>query len=575
MTRSHAGLPALVMIAALFGPAAAGAQRAVAENPVIPEPDPVPVDIAAPAVTPSVIFYQGRLTDAGGTPRSGPVTLAISLYAGASSATPLWTETHTLVPLTDGVFSLLLGSLTPFPVNAWTDPDRFLGISVDGTPELTPRLRLASVPFAMEANRLNGKRSTDFDTFGSAAIAAAGLASQLNGSDGDPPNSGSNQVHWNNLYGMPAGFADGVDSVGAGVTVHGQLTGLSANDHPQYALNSVLQVSDGSAPNLGSNRVHWDNLGGVPAPLVSQQLPKEWITAGSLDSTRVAAGGLRGANMALESIGADRLVPASIGSLQVADGSLSGIDIQNESVTGTDIQNGSLTGLDIQDESILTNDITNGTILGVDVALSTITGAHIEDGSINAEDLAPGIVTGMTLADSSIAGQKLVTGAVGPRELANNTVDGSKVVDGSLGAAELKEPPGVAFRNLTGFAATVDSTSGQDILAVTMNSPGPGFVIVHGAAQVFLLHDIGMASTVTLALSTVSGDVPDSTNAEIALPGSFSSELYIFPVVTQNVFPVQAAGPVTFYLTAKKGTQVRDPSLHDVRIQATYVPREY
>lgn len=34
----------------------------------------------------------------------------------------------------------------------------------------------------------------------------------LGTSDGNPPNSGSNSLHWNNLNGVPAGFADGVDA---------------------------------------------------------------------------------------------------------------------------------------------------------------------------------------------------------------------------------------------------------------------------------------------------------------------------------------------------------------------------
>jgi len=40
---------------------------------------------------------------------------------------------------------------------------------------------------------------------------------ELNGlatSDGNPPNAGSNRVHWNNLTGVPPGFVDGFDNAG-------------------------------------------------------------------------------------------------------------------------------------------------------------------------------------------------------------------------------------------------------------------------------------------------------------------------------------------------------------------------
>ena len=37
---------------------------------------------------------------------------------------------------------------------------------------------------------------------------------ELNTSDGDAPNVGSNRIHWDNLNGVPAGFADGTDDTG-------------------------------------------------------------------------------------------------------------------------------------------------------------------------------------------------------------------------------------------------------------------------------------------------------------------------------------------------------------------------
>ena len=36
---------------------------------------------------------------------------------------------------------------------------------------------------------------------------------QLNTSDGDAPNTGSNRVSWDNLVNVPAGVADGVDNI--------------------------------------------------------------------------------------------------------------------------------------------------------------------------------------------------------------------------------------------------------------------------------------------------------------------------------------------------------------------------
>jgi|GEM_PF-7061284 len=116
--------------------------------------------------------------------------------------------------------------------------------------------------------------------------------SVLQTSDGNAPNTGSNQVHWNNLTGMPADFADGVDNTSTGGTLdHGELEGLEDDDHPQYAQELVLQTSDGSAPNTGSNQVHWDNLAGVPAGFADSTdditTDASLITTGSMAPERI------------------------------------------------------------------------------------------------------------------------------------------------------------------------------------------------------------------------------------------------------------------------------------------------
>lgn len=526
------------------------------------------------AVTPQVILYQGRLTEESGAPRGGPVSLIVALYPEATGGVPIWNEAHIGVPLTDGIFSVLLGSVNTFPFNAFNSADRFLGLSVDGQPEMTPRLRLASVPYALESERVGGKRATDFEPLGQASLAAAGVQSQLQGSDANPPNQGSNQVHWNNLWGMPGGFVDGNDDIGTGVNVHAQLQGLSANDHPQYVLGEVLQVTDGSPPNLGTNRVHWDNLGGVPIPLSEQSLPKSWIQASSLDSTRVATGGLAGRNLRIGTITADRLAPGAVGSAQIADGSLPGTKLQAGTVTGNQIQNGSLTGVDLQDESIQTNDITNGTLLGVDMATGAVTGLIILDDTVGSIDLKDGSVTGADMADTTLAGIKLKAGAVGERELAVASVTSAAVRDSSLTSVDLKDAPGVAFRSITGFVDTVETSTPKILTTLTLTVPGPGWLTVRAGCQASFIHDLGHPTRVTVAVG-LTPDLADSAAATIALPGNFPTELYQFPLAPENVFPVAAPGPVTVYVVAARGVQLRVPSINNLRLQAHYTPRRY
>lgn len=101
------------------------------------------------------IAYQGRLADAAGNPLTQTVNMVFRLYATAEGGTPLWEEQWTAsngVQVSDGLFNVMLGSLTPIPQAVVTANDPlFLGISVGTDGEMAPRVQLGSVPFAVQA----------------------------------------------------------------------------------------------------------------------------------------------------------------------------------------------------------------------------------------------------------------------------------------------------------------------------------------------------------------------------------------------------------------------------------------
>jgi hypothetical protein len=123
---------------------------------------------------PDQIAYQGYLQD-GGTPiQNASATLGFTLYSSASSQSTLWTETQTGVQVTQGQFSVYLGSFSslsslPFDAPYW------LGVTYDGT-AIGPRMKLVSVPYARTAANAAG-------------------------------------VPWNGITGVPASLADGVDNL--------------------------------------------------------------------------------------------------------------------------------------------------------------------------------------------------------------------------------------------------------------------------------------------------------------------------------------------------------------------------
>jgi hypothetical protein len=115
--------------------------------------------VAAPLqafFTPSTLGFEGWLSNASGQPISGQHQLKFRLYDQESGANPaLWTETYSNYIVTNGFYSVQLGSITPLPATAF-DGDRWIGITVDSDPEMTPRIAIGSVPFARNAKQTTG-----------------------------------------------------------------------------------------------------------------------------------------------------------------------------------------------------------------------------------------------------------------------------------------------------------------------------------------------------------------------------------------------------------------------------------
>jgi len=118
-------------------------------------PAVVLVLIAASArgAIPQVISFQGRLADSAGAASTTAVDVMFALYDVETGGTPIWTETHAgLDPDDGGLFSALLGAGTTFASQGvdFTVP-LWLGVTVGTDAEMTPRFRLAVVPYAMRA----------------------------------------------------------------------------------------------------------------------------------------------------------------------------------------------------------------------------------------------------------------------------------------------------------------------------------------------------------------------------------------------------------------------------------------
>jgi hypothetical protein len=104
---------------------------------------------AAPGPSATTVNYQGRLADPSGNPKNGTFGMTFALYDASTGGSLVWgPESHAAVPVSDGLFSVGLGSQTSggIPTNTWNG-DRYLEITVGGE-TLSPRELIRSVPIA-------------------------------------------------------------------------------------------------------------------------------------------------------------------------------------------------------------------------------------------------------------------------------------------------------------------------------------------------------------------------------------------------------------------------------------------
>jgi len=107
----------------------------------------------ANAQIPRVINYQGVLlgTDSQPVP-DGNYNLTFRIYDDTNNL--LWEETHNQVMVSSGLFSIFLGSVTPFTLAF--NQLYFLGIQVGSDPELQPRIPITSVAYSISAEQTLG-----------------------------------------------------------------------------------------------------------------------------------------------------------------------------------------------------------------------------------------------------------------------------------------------------------------------------------------------------------------------------------------------------------------------------------
>ena len=167
---------------------------------------------------PQTVSYQGYLTDSGGNPvdtAGGTITVQFAIYNGSSGGSALWTDMQA-VTVNQGVYSVTFSWLGGLPF----DVQYYLEVAVDedssGTIEtaeiLTPRQPFTAVPYALNADTVDGQDASDFASAvhihaGSDITSGTVAETRI-----DQAIARDTELTWTNLSGIPADFADNVDN---------------------------------------------------------------------------------------------------------------------------------------------------------------------------------------------------------------------------------------------------------------------------------------------------------------------------------------------------------------------------
>ncbi|MFA5032466.1 MAG: hypothetical protein WC614_05540 [bacterium] len=108
--------------------------------------------------------YQGWIAaakDTTGAGITGTMGMIFRLYSESTGGKELWSETQTNIQVDNGLFNAVLGSVKPIPTDIFTGASLWLETQV-GDDILTPRKKLASVGYAIKAEKATHSDTADF-----------------------------------------------------------------------------------------------------------------------------------------------------------------------------------------------------------------------------------------------------------------------------------------------------------------------------------------------------------------------------------------------------------------------------
>ena len=98
---------------------------------------------------PNIFTHQGHITNADSNPITGTSNVTFNLYTVPTEGSSVWSET-VAVTFDSGFYHVTLGSETALDMDLFTSGESlYLGVTLEGVNEMTPRTEITSVPHAL------------------------------------------------------------------------------------------------------------------------------------------------------------------------------------------------------------------------------------------------------------------------------------------------------------------------------------------------------------------------------------------------------------------------------------------
>lgn len=257
---------------------------------------------SATAQVPQMINYQGKLTTAGGgCVGDTTISMTFKIYADSTTPTSLWSETQSSVEVEDGIFNVLLGSVNPIPSSVFNGSTKYLGITVGGDSEMTPRKPIVSVGYAYtteNADKVDGYHAGN--SSGQVALSNGTVCTNLNADKVDG-------YHVSDLDGRYVNEGQS-NSITSGMVVD----------------NTIAQ-SDIATNGVGSAEIASDAVGA--SEIASGAVGSSEISDNSITQSDIATNGVGSAEIAADAVGSSEIAANAVGASEIASDAVGRVDL--------------------------------------------------------------------------------------------------------------------------------------------------------------------------------------------------------------------------------------------------------